>query len=94
MRTLEHLLPVILPPMQVIILPHAEGQMQERGISEEQVRATLSEPDAEYPVERGRIRAERRFPGKRLAVKVVYNFSSGTSERIVISVMRGRPTRR
>ncbi len=80
--------------MNVILLPHAEGQMQERGISEEQVRATLADPDDEYPVERGRIRAERRSPGMRHAVKVVYNYGSGTSERIVISVMRGRPTRR
>lgn len=83
-----------MPRMRITFLPHAEEQMQERGISEEQVRATLGEPDAEYPVGRGRIRAERRFHGMRLAVKVVYNFSPETGERIVISAMRGRPTRR
>ena len=80
--------------MKVTFLPHAEEQMQERGISEEQVLATLGEPDAEYPAGRGRIRVERRLPGMKLAVKVVYNLSSETGERVVISVMRGRPTRR
>lgn len=80
--------------MKITFLPHAEEQMHERGISEDQVRETLSEPDAEYPVGRGRIRAERRFQGMRLAVKVVYNLSSETGECIIVSAMRGRPTRR
>ena len=80
--------------VKMTLLPHAEDQMQERGISDEEVRATLAEPDGEYPVERGRIRAERVFAGKRLAVKVVYNSGPEPDERIVISVMRGRPTRR
>ena len=80
--------------MKITFLPHAEEQMRERGISEEAARTTLADPDVEYPVERGRIRAERGFAGKRLAVKVVYNLGPEPDERIVISVMRGRPTRR
>lgn len=83
-----------MPLMKIILLPHAEEQMHERGISKDQVRATLSDPEAEYPAGRGRLRAERRFPGMRLAVKVVYNLSPETGERIVVSAMRGRPTRR
>ena len=64
--------------------------MAERGISEEEARATLEEPDLEYPGRRGRIVAERTLQGGRLATKVVYNFGA-EGERIVVTVERGRP---
>lgn len=66
--------------------------MEERGISEEEVRETLVLPDVTYPGERNRQVAERTLEGQRLAIKVVYNFGSlEGDERIVVSVMRGRP---
>jgi hypothetical protein len=64
--------------------------MGERDISEDEARATLEEPDAEYPGNLGRTVAERTFPGRRLATKVVYN--RGTEdERVMVTVERGRP---
>jgi hypothetical protein len=47
--------------------------MEERRISEEEARTTLEEPDLGYPGNLGRIVAERVFPSKRLATKVIYN---------------------
>ena len=76
--------------MKIVFLPHARDQMQEYGISEERARATLSTPDHEYPSYKERFVAEKVFPGDRLAVKVVYNTGVGT-ERVVVTVMRGRP---
>ena len=68
--------------------------MEERGISEEEVRATLESPDVEYPGNLGRTVAERVPPGRSgaLAVRVVYNRGL-EDERIVVTVERGRPTR-
>ncbi len=74
-----------------MFLPHALEQMAERGISEEEARATLVEPDREYPGGRGRTVAERVPPRRRLATKVVYNLGL-EDERIVVTVERGRPT--
>jgi hypothetical protein len=65
--------------------------MEERHISEEEARATLEDPDLEYPGNLGRTVAERVFPGRRLATKVVYNLGPD-DERIVITIERGRPT--
>ena len=65
--------------------------MGERGISEEEVRDTLAEPDVEYPGNLGRTIAERVPTGRRLAVKVVYNRGL-EDERIVVTVEVGRPT--
>jgi hypothetical protein len=48
--------------------------MEERGISEEEEVDTLLEaPALEYLGNLGRTVAERILPGRRLAVKVVYN---------------------
>jgi hypothetical protein len=66
--------------------------MAERGISQSAARETLENPDREYPGDWGRTVAERTSPGSRLAVKVVYNRGL-ENERIVVSVMRGRPGR-
>ncbi len=76
--------------MRITYLPHARRRMGERDISEDEARATLEEPDAEYPGNLGRTVAERTFPGRRLATKVVYN--RGTEDdRVVVTVERGRP---
>jgi hypothetical protein len=72
-------------------LPHAKEQMEERGIPEEEARATLEAPDAEYPGYWGRTVAEKTFPRRHLATKVVYNLGL-EGERIVVTVERGRPT--
>ena len=67
--------------------------MQERGVSEDEMRLTLEKPDIEYPGNAGRIVAERTPPGRILATKVVYNLSP-EGERVVVTVERGRPVRR
>lgn len=79
--------------MKITYLPHALQRMDEREIPEETVRAVLEEPDLEYPGKLGRTVAERVFEGRRLAHKVVYN-QAPEDERIVVTVERGRPTRR
>lgn len=68
--------------------------MEERDISEEEVRDILARPDLEYPGKLGRTVAERspskggRFSS--LAVRVIYNFGL-RDERIVVTVELGRP---
>ena len=79
--------------MRITLLPHARDQMEERGISDDEVRRTLEDPDQEYPGDFGRTVAERRFTPRPSAVKIVYNRGLG-DERVVVSVMRGRPRRR
>jgi len=66
--------------------------MEVRGISEEEVLWAIQKPEAEYPGNLGRTVVERTPPGKRLAIKVVYNLGA-EEERIVVAVMRGRPSR-
>ena len=75
--------------VRTTFLPHALQQMTDREIPEEEVRATLEEPDLEYPGNQGRTVAERVFPCGKLAVKVVHN-SGAADERVIVSVMRGR----
>ncbi len=79
-------------PSKIVFLPHARRRMAERGIPEEEARATVEEPDNEYPGNLGRVVAERTFPARRLATKVVYN-RGAKGEYIVVTVERGRPTR-
>ncbi len=84
--------------MRLNFLPHARERMEQRGISEEEVRATLEAPDREYFGNRGRTVAERTLPGRGLATKVVYDISfeheqSWVYERIVVTVELGRPSR-
>jgi hypothetical protein len=79
------------PKLKIVFLPHALRRMEERRISEEEARATLEEPDLEYPGNLGRTVAERVFPGRRLATKVVYNLGP-EGERAVVTVERGRST--
>ena len=68
--------------------------MDERGIAQWEVAAVLEAPAVEYPGHfLERTVAERVLPGRRLAVKVVYNLGA-QDERIVVTVELGRPTRR
>jgi hypothetical protein len=76
--------------LKIVFLPHALRRMEERRISEEEARITLEEPDLEYPGNLGRAVAERVFPSKRLATKVVDNLGP-EDERVVVTVERGRP---
>jgi hypothetical protein len=76
--------------MKITYLPHARRRMEERGISEEEVRVTLEDPDLDYRGRLARRIAERTPPGRSLATKVVYNFGA-EGERIVVTVERGRP---
>jgi len=78
--------------MKITFLPHALKQMTEREISEDQAHSALEEPDIEYPGDSGRTVAERVFEGERSAIKVIYNVGL-EDERVVVSVMRGRPKR-
>lgn len=76
--------------MRVTFLPHARSRMSLRSITEEEALAVLAKPDVEYPGDYGRTVAERVLPGRRLAIKVVYNLGTD-GERIVVTVERGRP---
>jgi len=76
--------------LKITFQSHAQDRMQEYGIPEERATAALADPDREYPSYKGRIVAEKVFPGEQLAVKVVYNLGL-EEERVVVTVMRGRP---
>lgn len=77
--------------MRITFLPHARERMEKRGITEDEALAALTEPDAEYQGDRGRHVAERMFPHRRPAVKVVYDLGL-EDERIVVTVELGRPS--
>ena len=79
--------------MKLTFVPHAKDRLRERGITIVEVYRTLDAPDLEYPGNKDRTVAEKVFPGRKLAVKVVYNLGAG-DERLIVSVMRGRPTPR
>lgn len=72
--------------MRFMFLPHARAQMEERGITGEEARVTVEEPDWEGKGVHGQLVADRRSDGG--AVRVIYNV--GEEEYIVISVMRRR----
>lgn len=78
--------------MRITFIPHARDQMEEREIPEGRVRRTLEDPDREYPGDWGRTVAEKRFGTERSAIKVVYNRGL-RDERVIVTVMRGRPRR-
>lgn len=79
--------------MRITYLPHARRRMEERGISEEEVAAVLEAPALEYLGNFVCTVAERILPGRRLAMKVVYNLSTRAGdERVVVTVELGRPT--
>ena len=69
--------------------------MEQRNISEVEVRAILESPDLEFPGKLGRTVAERSPSegGRSLAVRVIYNLGL-EGERVVVTVEFGRPSRR
>ncbi len=79
--------------MKITYLPHALERMEQRGVSEEEVRGILESPDLEYPGKQDRTVAERppSEGGRSLAVRVIYNLGL-EEERIVVTVELGRPT--
>jgi hypothetical protein len=79
--------------MRITFLPHAVERMEQRGISEEEVRDVLERPDLEYPGRLGRTVAERSpsEAGRPLALRVIYNLGLA-DERVVVTVELGRPT--
>ncbi len=67
--------------------------MEERLISEKKVEDTMRFAEVDYPGNKGRRVAEGVQEGRRLATKVAYNLGSlEDDERIVVSVMLGRPS--
>ncbi len=72
--------------MRVTFLPHALEQMAERGISEEEARAVLEEPDQGGAANFGRLYFQKRIGHRR--VRVIYN--RGADEIVVVSVMLRR----
>ncbi len=79
--------------MKITLLPHTLERMQERGVSEEEVRDVLERPDLEYPGRLGRAVAERSpsETSRSLALRVVYNRGL-EDKRVVVTVELGRPT--
>jgi hypothetical protein len=80
--------------MKITYLPHALRRMDERRIAPSGILAAVLEaPAVEYPGHVfDRVVAERVLPGRRQAVKVLYNLGA-QDERIVVTVELGRPTR-
>lgn len=80
--------------VKITLLPHVRLRMEQRNISEEEVRGILESPDLEYPGKLGRTVAERSpaEEGCSVAVRVIYNLGL-EDERIVVTVEFGRPSR-
>ena len=72
--------------MNLVFLPHAREQMQERRVSEEQVRETLENPDNSWAGRFGRIVVEKGFDT--YVLRVIYN--EGVDEAVIITVIRKR----
>ncbi len=64
-------------------LPHAREQMEERGVSEEEVKETVGSPDQSYVGRFGRIVVEKDY-GTRI-LRVVYN--EGQDEIMIITAI-------
>lgn len=81
--------------MRITLLPHAVNRMEERGISEEEVRAVLEHPDLEDSGKLGRtvVESSQSEDGRSLALRVICNRSL-EDERVVLTVELGRPTTR
>ncbi len=72
--------------MRIAFLPHALDRMRQFGISEDEVRAVLDEPDEEGEANMGRSFSQK-LVGNRL-MRVVYNKSA--DEVVVITAMLRR----
>jgi hypothetical protein len=72
--------------VNLVFLPHAREQMQERHVSEEEVRETLESPDSAWTGRFGRIVVEKDFVT--YILRVIYN--EGVNEAVIITVIRKR----
>jgi hypothetical protein len=72
--------------MRFTFLPHALEQMRARGISEEEARLVLEDPDDEGAANLGRLYAQKVIGHRR--IRVVYN--RGADEIVAVSVMLRR----
>jgi hypothetical protein len=72
--------------MRITYIPHALEQMERRGISEEETRRVLEEPDEEGEANFGRLYAQKVIGRRR--IRVVYN--RGADEIVAVSVMLRR----
>ena len=77
--------------MKITLLPHAIDEMHKRGVSEEQVRETVEQPDSALEGRHRRIVAERWVELERGGryVRVVYN-QEGADEAVVVTVITHR----
>ena len=72
--------------MRLILRGHPVKRMAERGVTEEQIRATLLSPDTTMPGDNGGRCYQRRFPdGRTLKVWLVQPMSSTDTSVIVKS---------
>jgi len=69
--------------MRVTFLPHALEKMAERGVSEEEVRLVVGQPEEEGDANLGRRYAQKQIGRRR--IRVVYN--RGADEVVVVTVM-------
>jgi hypothetical protein len=72
--------------MRITFLPHALEHMRARGISEEEARLVLEDPDREGEANFGRLYAQKEIGHRR--IRVVYN--RGADETVAVSVMLRR----
>jgi hypothetical protein len=68
-----------VPHQHVTYSHHARQRMQQRSVSDQQVRATLAQPDSLRLGNQGRQVAEKSFgPSDRLRVIYIEEFDNGT----------------
>jgi hypothetical protein len=72
--------------MRITFLPHALKRMDEYGVTEEEVRLVVGQPDNEGTANLGRRYAQKVFGHRR--IRVVYN--RGADEAVVVTVMLRR----
>jgi Cu/Ag efflux pump CusA len=72
---------------RVTFLPHARERMEQYGISEEEVRSVLEDPNEEGAANFGRSYAQKLL--SRGLVRVIYNVGMD-DEAVVVSVMLRR----
>jgi len=68
--------------MIIIIKPHAKLRMQDRGVTEAQVREVLQSPVEVIPVRYGRLAAYRKIEDRELVV--VYEKKNGKIEVVTV----------
>lgn len=72
--------------MKITFLPHALLKMEQRSISEAEVRLVIGQPDEEGNANLGRRYAQKVIGHRR--IRVIYN--QGADETVVVSVMLRR----